>query len=60
MTFIILSLLITYLLILEVESQQFCIPGISACQASGRLETLMVLVYRGKGRLGCYRASERD
>ncbi len=58
MTLIILSLFIACLLILELDSQ-LDFPAIWACRASGRLDGGMVLAYRGTGRLGCYRASER-
>lgn len=58
MTVIILSLFVASLLLLETDFQQQGQP-VLACRASGRLQSDWVLAYRGTGRLGCYRASER-
>ena len=56
MTALILSLVAVSLFIIDAESRG---QGVLLCRASGRLQPALVLSYRGTGRLGCYRASER-
>lgn len=56
MTAIILSLFVVSLFILDPETRG---QSVLFSRSSGRLQPEMVLAYRGTGRLGCYRASER-
>ena len=56
MTFIFLSLFTACLFILDAELRG---QDVLASRSSGRLGPATVLAYRGTGRLGCYRASER-
>jgi len=56
MTITLISLIIASLFILDAETRG---PGVLASRSSGRLFPGTVLAYRGTGRLGCYRASER-
>jgi hypothetical protein len=58
MTFITLSLFAACLLLWEAESPAQA-PLVLACRASGRLAPVLGVAYRGTGRLGCYRGSER-
>ena len=58
MTFITLSLFAACLLLWETESPAQA-PLVLACRASDRLAPAILLAYRGTGRLGCYRGSER-
>ena len=58
MIFFTLSLFIAGLLLWEAESPAQA-PLALACRASGRLAPVLGLAYRGTGRLGCYRGSER-